>query len=127
MCAGQTYGELCVLERSTAHTPLHTLCASCFLTLLLLPSFSLSGQTYGELCVLERSMQASLESGQGDPEYWEGVIRRLKIHKVRLSDSVCVSCCVCCVLCVWVVCAVVCVLLLLCVPFDAHMPRAAHM
>lgn len=28
-------------------------------------------------------MSASLTSGQGDPEYWEVVLRRLKVHKVR--------------------------------------------
>jgi hypothetical protein len=46
-----------------------------FLTLL-------AGQSYGELNTLETNVQASLASGEGDPEYWTAVLQRLQIYKV---------------------------------------------
>ncbi|KAL6759749.1 mid region of cactin-domain-containing protein [Haematococcus lacustris] len=43
----------------------------------------LQGQTYNELCSLEASLQASLASGEGDPEYWHAVLQRLQLHKAK--------------------------------------------
>ena len=44
---------------------------------------SLSGQTLGQLMSLGESVEEALESGEGDPEYWEAVQKRLRIHKAK--------------------------------------------
>ncbi|KAF8073139.1 hypothetical protein HT031_000800 [Scenedesmus sp. PABB004] len=48
----------------------------------------LSGQTYGQLTAMETDIQRQLAAGEGDPEYWEAVLPRLKIHacKARLRE-----------------------------------------
>ncbi|GAX83217.1 hypothetical protein CEUSTIGMA_g10643.t1 [Chlamydomonas eustigma] len=43
----------------------------------------LQGQTLGQLKTLEESVDEALESGDGDPEYWEAVKKRLQIHKAK--------------------------------------------
>ncbi|WIA29550.1 hypothetical protein OEZ86_012045 [Tetradesmus obliquus] len=48
----------------------------------------LSGQTYSQLMSMEKDIQRQLAAGEGDPEYWEAVLPRLKIHaaKARLRE-----------------------------------------
>jgi hypothetical protein len=61
-----------------------------------------SGQTYGELTAMEESVSATLASGEGDMDYWEAVLKRLKIQKVcvRVCVCMCVHACVCVCVCV---------------------------
>jgi hypothetical protein len=77
-----------------------------------------SGQTYGELTAMEESVSATLASGEGDMDYWEAVLKRLKIQKVCVRVCVCMCVCVCVCACVCVrmcVCAYVCVCVCVCV------------
>eukprot|EP00878_Enallax_costatus_P024071 GHUV01025659.1.p1 GENE.GHUV01025659.1~~GHUV01025659.1.p1 ORF type:complete len:639 (+),score=216.86 GHUV01025659.1:228-2144(+) len=48
----------------------------------------LSGQTYSQLTSMEADIQRQLAAGEGDPEYWEAVLPRLRIHaaKARLRE-----------------------------------------
>ncbi|KAF6257507.1 cactus-binding C-terminus of cactin protein-domain-containing protein [Scenedesmus sp. NREL 46B-D3] len=48
----------------------------------------LSGQTHNQLMSMEKDIQRQLAAGEGDPEYWEAVLPRLKIHaaKARLRE-----------------------------------------
>mmetsp|Transcript_6513 Transcript_6513/g.15636 ORF Transcript_6513/g.15636 Transcript_6513/m.15636 type:complete len:764 (-) Transcript_6513:141-2432(-) len=43
----------------------------------------LAGQSHGELIAMEESVSATLASGEGDMEYWEAVLKRLKIQKAK--------------------------------------------
>jgi hypothetical protein len=42
-----------------------------------------SGQTLGQLSALSDSVEEALQSGDGDPEYWDAVQKRLRIHKAK--------------------------------------------
>eukprot|EP00775_Hariotina_reticulata_P011120 gene11120-11274_t len=48
----------------------------------------LAGQTFGQLMQMEKDIQRQLAAGEGDPEYWEAVLPRLKIYaaKARLRQ-----------------------------------------
>ncbi|MEW5304765.1 MAG: hypothetical protein WDW36_007354 [Sanguina aurantia] len=41
----------------------------------------LAGQSHAQLSSMEADVEASLASGEGDPEYWDCVLRRLRLHK----------------------------------------------
>ena len=60
------------------HLPFIELACPCFAHL---PHFS--GQTLGQLLTLGQSVEEALEAGDGDPEYWEAVQKRLQIHKAK--------------------------------------------
>ena len=47
-----------------------------------------AGQTLGQLEALSSSVEEALQSGDGDPEYWEAVQKRLRIHmaKAKVRD-----------------------------------------
>ena len=48
------------------------------------------GQSHGELETMEKDVEKTLASGEGDMDYWDAVLRRLKIQKVGI---VCLSWC----------------------------------
>lgn len=43
----------------------------------------LAGHSYKELVDMEAQISDVQEKGQGDPEYWEAVVKKLKIHKAK--------------------------------------------
>lgn len=47
-----------------------------------------AGQSYKQLSLMESDIQRKLAQGEGDPEYWEAVLPRLKIYaaKARLRE-----------------------------------------
>ena len=48
-----------------------------------LPLPLIAGKTHAELQALQASIEQQLAEGAAaDPEYWEAVLRRLRIHKV---------------------------------------------
>ena len=44
-----------------------------------------AGQSLTELLKLETSVTSALTGGEGDSEYWEAVLRRLQMHKAKVS------------------------------------------
>ena len=51
--------------------------------LLYVTTLVLAGQSLGELTALEQSVEQALQTGDGDPEYWEAVQKRLRIYKAK--------------------------------------------
>lgn len=41
------------------------------------------GQSHSELMDMQHNISAQLERGEGDPEYWDAVLERLKIHAAK--------------------------------------------
>lgn len=55
--------------------------------MLHVPTLVLAGQSLGELTALEQSVEQALQTGDGDPEYWEAVQKRLRIYKAKAQVS----------------------------------------
>ncbi|KAG1678419.1 hypothetical protein FOA52_015186 [Chlamydomonas sp. UWO 241] len=51
----------------------------------------LTGQTLGQLAALQNEVVSALEGGDGDPEYWEAVQRRLSVHMAKAQVRDCMS------------------------------------